>query len=98
MESFVSYFISVKREKVPWDLYHDEPVNSTSSSACQEYSPLKLLLMTKSGNKHRLMYIADFKTHLFCYKNREQSTSPWICNMDNNTYLVKSNSKDLKWL
>lgn len=36
MESLVSYFISVQREKISWDLYHDEPVNSTSSSACQE--------------------------------------------------------------
>lgn len=36
MESFVSYFISVQSEKVSGDLYHDEPVNSTSSSACQE--------------------------------------------------------------
>lgn len=36
MESFVSYFISVKRKQISWDLYHDEPVNSTSSSACQE--------------------------------------------------------------
>lgn len=95
-ESFVSYFVSVQREKVSWDLYHDEPVNSTSSSACQEQSPL--LLMTKSGNKHCLMYIADFKSHPICCKNREQSTSPWICNMDNNIYLAKSHSKDLKWL
>lgn len=36
MESFVSYFVSVQREKVSWDLYHDEPINSTSSGACQE--------------------------------------------------------------
>lgn len=36
MESFVSYFVPVQREKISWDLYHDEPVDSTSSSACQE--------------------------------------------------------------
>lgn len=64
------FYTSIQRQQVSWDLSHREPVNPTSSSACQEQSPLKLLLTTKSGNMHQLMYIADFKTHPVCRKNR----------------------------